>query len=91
MVGHAEDLHGGRQLAKAMRSQCVVVFGGEMCEIRQKYFAFLTQGAGHQGDSHALRRQCGHSPACGQCLVVGMRVDQKQAAVSSSVGVVHEH
>ncbi len=81
-VGHPEFPHRRGQLALAVRAQLVLRLRGEVGQVRQQDLTLLAPGAGDQRDGRPLGGVPGHGHPGPDRLVVGMGVDEKQAAVA---------
>lgn len=81
VVGDAERGAGGGQLGDPPTAELVGLGRGELGERRHVDLALLAEGAGHQGDVSAGGGVVRHRRAGADGLVVGVRVDQQEAAV----------
>lgn len=81
VVGDPELLHGGGELADAVRAEDVLAVRGEVRENVRDDLALLAEGAGHQGDVGTVGRVLGHGGAIVDRLVVGVRVHEEQTPV----------
>ena len=81
VVGDAELGHRRRQLADAMLAQPVLMLGREMGQLRHQDLALFPERAGDERDMRSLGRVPSHGDAVADRLVVGMRVDEKQAPI----------
>ena len=81
VVGDAERGARGGQLGDAVPAELVGLGGGELGQRRHVDLALLAERAGHQRDVRAVGGVVGHRRAGADRLVVGVRVDQQQAAV----------
>nr|WP_275296171.1 hypothetical protein [Jiangella ureilytica] len=86
MVGDLQLGHGGGQLAGAVRAEGVVVLGPEVGQLRLDDLAQLAPSAGDERDVGALGGVAGHGGAGADGLVVGVGVNQQQAALGKLDG-----
>ena len=81
VVGDAEDLHRGLELADAIRAEPVVLVGGEVLDLGHQDLALLAGRARDERDLHALGDVARHGGAVADALVVRMRVHEQDPAV----------
>ena len=81
VVGDAEDLHRLVELAATVIAQAALLLEGQVRQRRDEHLAHLTRGAGDEGDADALVDVAGHGGAGADALVVGVGVDEQDAAV----------
>ena len=64
-----------------MLTESVVLVSREVLQVRDEYFTFFSQRARHQRYLHTLGPVLGHDRSRSDCLVIGMRMDEKKSAV----------
>jgi hypothetical protein len=65
-----------------MLAEPTVTVRCEVSKVRDKDLALLAERAGHEGYVHAFCGVLRHRCARRDCLVVGMRMDQKEAPIT---------
>lgn len=83
-IGHVEFGHRGRQFSLSMRSEIVVLVGGQMCDVVEKDLTLLTEGARDERDLGTFGDVFRHGGAGRNALVVGMCVDEQDASIHAA-------
>jgi len=81
MIAHAEDRHRVCQLTNAMLTEAVVLVSREVLQVGDEHFTFFSERARHQRYLNTLGHVLGHDRSRSDRLVIGMRMDEKKAAV----------
>ena len=81
VVDDPELLHRRSELGDPVLAEPVLLVGGQVREVRNENLALLAQGAGHQGDTDSLGNGLGHGGPVVDRLIVGVRVNEKEAPV----------
>jgi hypothetical protein len=81
MVGDTENLHGLGKLTDPVLTQCVLLIGGKVDQIRNENLTFLTKSAGDESDLSAVVDVLRHRHASADGFVVWVCVHQKDAPV----------